>query len=112
MYKPRNKYFDLFNSGNIINRIMEAKCFSAYEFMSLRYACCEMIAETYDMLDPKGYGVNYTYSERRDLKNKIKLLQSCINRLDMYYERKVVSQSGLRRLLIIGEDYYDKRPNY
>ena len=91
MYKPRDKYFGPYNNSNIVNRIMSATSFNAYEFMSLRYACCELIAETYDMLGPKGYGANYTYSERRDLKNKIKLLQRCINKLDMYYERKVAS---------------------
>ena len=84
MYKPRNKYFDLFNSGNIINRIMEAKCFSAYEFMSLRYACCEMIAKL-DLNLEDGY---WDPLSRKAMKNKKKLLQSCINRLDMYYKRE------------------------
>lgn len=89
MYKPRDKYFGPYNSGNIANRIMSATSFNAYEFMSLRYACCELIAENNDLLDSP-YGVNYTYSERIDLKNEIKMLQRCINRLDRFYEHRTV----------------------
>lgn len=90
MYKPRDKYFGPYNSGNIVNRIMSAGSFNAYEFMSLRYACCELIAENYDLLVFEGYGVNYTYSERKDLKNEIKMLQRCINKLDRFYEHRTV----------------------
>lgn len=89
MYKPRDKYFGPYNRGNIANRIMSARSFNAYEFMSLRYACCELIAENHDLLDSE-YGVNYTYSERRDLKNEIKLLQRCVNKLDRFYEYRTV----------------------
>lgn len=85
MYKPRNKYFDVFNSRNIVNRIMESKYFSPYEFMSLRYACCELIARL-DLRLEKGYEGPIS---RKNMKNKKKLLQSCINKLDMYYEREV-----------------------
>ena len=84
MYKPRDKYFGPYNSGNIANRIMAAKYFNAYEFMSLRYACCEMIAELDIKLEDGYWGP----LSRKAMKNKKKHLQSCINRLDMYYKRE------------------------
>jgi hypothetical protein len=88
MYKPRYKYFT-HNRGNIVDRIMSARSFNAYEFMSLRYACCEIIAEIRDDMIPfRAFSPNYTYSERRDLKNKIKLLQRCINKLDSFYRKR------------------------
>lgn len=45
MYKQRDKYFTT-NSGNLVSRILSQKDhFTPYEFMSLRYACCQGISE-------------------------------------------------------------------
>ncbi len=44
MYKPRDKYFTT-NLGNLVERIMSSDKFTRYEYMALRYACCENISK-------------------------------------------------------------------
>lgn len=94
MYKQRNKYFTT-NSRNLVNRILSQKGhFTPYEFMSLRYACCQKISE----LDLKIYqAAHYTImplrerdiSEVRKNKLKIKAYQRCINYLDNWFKEEL-----------------------
>lgn len=75
MYKPRNKYFTT-NNGNLVERIMNSDKFTRYEYMALRYACCESISKIDYTLS------GYTYRRRIDLKKLKKSYQRCINYLD------------------------------
>lgn len=85
MYKPRNKYFTT-NNGNLIERIMNSNKFTRYEYMALRYACCESISKIDYALS--GYTVPYgkyyyiAYMRRIDIKKLKKSYQRCINHLD------------------------------
>ena len=90
MYKPRDKYFGPYNNGNIINRIMEASSFTPYEFMSLRYACCELIAKDIEALELECKDTIAIVNPklRKHYKNRIKQLQKCINKLDNFYLHK------------------------
>lgn len=91
MYKQRDKYFTT-NSGNLVSRILSQKDhFTPYEFMSLRYACCQGISElslknhqaTHDTIRPLGEGA---INEVRKNKFKIKAYQLCINHLDNWFK--------------------------
>ena len=92
MYKPRNKYFTT-NQGNLIHRIMNSNDFSPYEFMSLRYACCETIAEinrNLDGSDNNSFFEYIGYMNNKTLKQLKKSYQRCINHLDKYYFKGVI----------------------
>ena len=88
MYKPRNKYFTT-NAKDLVKRILSQKGhFTPYEFMALRYACCQEISRLYSRINdlkdhPIINGVIYTTS--RACKQNIKKLQTCINYLDNWY---------------------------
>lgn len=91
MYKQRDKYFTT-NSGNLVSRILSQKDhFTPYEFMSLRYACCQEISELSirnrliprNTLKPLGEGA---INEVRRNKFKIKAYQRCINHLDNWFK--------------------------
>ena len=80
MYKPRDKYFTT-NLGNLVERIMSSDKFTRYEYMALRYACCESISKIDYVL--RGYTVPYiAYMRRIDVKKLKKSYQRCINHLD------------------------------
>lgn len=85
MYKPRNKYFTT-NNGNLVERIMSSDKFTRYEYMALRYACCESISKIDYVLS--SYTVPYgkyhfiAYMRRIDVKKLKKSYQRCINHLD------------------------------
>ena len=91
MYKQRDKYFTT-NLGNLVSRILSQKDhFTPYEFMSLRYACCQEISELsirnrlipHNTIRPlRGGAVN----EIRRNKLKIKAYQRCINHLDNWFK--------------------------
>lgn len=91
MYKQRDKYFTT-NSGNLVSRILSQKDrFTPYEFMSLRYACCQKISE----LDSRNWQTIHTairplderaVNEIRKNKLKIKAYQRCINHLDNWFK--------------------------
>jgi len=84
MYKPRDKYFTT-NLGNLVERIMSSDKFTRYEYMALRYACCENIskidcASSGDItLECYGY---IAYMQRTTIKKLKKSYQRCINHLD------------------------------
>ena len=91
MYKQRDKSFTT-NSGNLVSRLLSPKHhFTPYEFMSLRYACCQRISElslknqqaTHDTIRPLGEG---DINEVRRDKFKIKAYQRCINHLDNWFK--------------------------
>lgn len=91
MYKQRDKYFTT-NSGNLVSRILSQKDhFTPYEFMSLRYACCQEISElslknhqvTHDTIGPSR---ERAINEVRRNKFKIKAYQRCINHLDNWFK--------------------------
>lgn len=87
MYKPRNKYITT-NKRNIVSRIMSSYTFTPYEFMSLRYACCEIIAETKSIIERAGENAKGIPPDKnamdyiKYLKRYIKSLQKCIQHLD------------------------------
>ena len=80
MYKPRNKYFTT-NKGNLVERIMSSDKFTRYEYMALRYACCERISEVDCILsgDTNEY---FLFMKRTAIKKLKKSYQRCINYLD------------------------------
>ena len=80
MYKPRYKYFTT-NNGNLIERIMNSDNFTPYEYMSLRYACCESISKVDSALGEE-YFVDLCNMRRNYLKQLVKNYQRCINYLD------------------------------
>lgn len=91
MYKQRDKYFTT-NSKNLVNRILNQKGhFTPYEFMSLRYACCQKISEL--SIDNQGIARWYAVYPVKDISNneirknklKIKEYQRCINHLDNWF---------------------------
>jgi len=83
MYKQRDKYFTT-NLENLVNRILSHNgYFTPYEFMSLRYACCQMISE----LNFKN-STTASYSENRKNKLKVKDYQRCINHLDHWFRHR------------------------
>ena len=65
MYKPRNKYFTT-SANDLVKRILSQKgFFTPYEFMALRYACCQEISRLHSRLNdlkdhPIINGVIYT----------------------------------------------------
>ena len=90
MYKQRDKYFTT-NRSNIVNRIKEQLAngfaFTPYEFMSLRYACCEQIADI-DMGRSRAksnLSPVFIHNWNRMLKKHKKELQECIQLLDNWY---------------------------
>ena len=81
MYRPRNKYFDVFCSApNLIRKINNKKSFTPYEFMAMRYACCEWIARIKENLSKS----KWPWANKLG-KKQIKELQSCINKMDEFY---------------------------
>lgn len=88
MYKPRNKYFKT-NFGNLENRILYQKTpFTPYEFMSLRYACCQLISEYHKELYFNIPKSSTTFNYYKQLKRKIKNLQRCIQYLDNWFNKE------------------------
>ena len=87
MYRPRNKYFDVFcNIPNLIRKINNKTSFDAYEFMAMRYACCEQIARLKANMEvTKG---SWRRWANRLGKKQIKELQSCINKMDEFYKHR------------------------
>lgn len=85
MYKPRNKYFTT-NNGNLVERIMSSDKFTRYEYMALRYACCENISKIDYVLNtytvPYGWYYYIRHMCRTDVKKLKKSYQRCINHLD------------------------------
>ena len=88
MYKPRNIYFTT-NQGNLVERIMSSDKFTRYEYMALRYACCESISEVDYILSgsivpcERYHHIGYIACMRRiDIKKLKKSYQRCINHLD------------------------------
>lgn len=84
MYKPRDKYFTT-NLGNLVERIMSSDKFTRYEYMALRYACCESISKIDCVLSgciPYGKYHYIAYMRRIDVKKLKKSYQKCINYLD------------------------------
>jgi hypothetical protein len=87
MYKPRNKYITT-NQKNIVPCIMGSDAFTPYEFMSLRYACCELIAKEKAIIERAGRTTKEMPLDKnatdyiRHLKIHIKALQRCIQHLD------------------------------
>lgn len=87
MYKPRNKYITT-NQKNIVSRIMGSDAFTPYEFMSLRYACCELIAKKTVIIERAARTAKETPPDKnamdyiKYLKKYIKALQKCIQHLD------------------------------
>ena len=92
MYKQRDKYFTT-NSRNLENRILNQKDhFTPYEFMSLRYACCQKISELNFKIYQATHNTIMPLRERavneiRKNKLKIKAYQRCINHLDNWFRR-------------------------
>ena len=85
MYRPRNKYFDVFcNIPNLIRKINNKTSFDAYEFMAMRYACCEQIAFLKRNIENYKPGYRWPWAIRLE-KKQIKELQSCINKMDEFY---------------------------
>ena len=100
MFKPRNKYIYC-NYDNLIQRIEKQKThFTPYEFMSLRYACCETIAychkkwNEWKHFDSKTVEGNHC----KLYKNYIKKFQHCINVLDSDFKLKRESYQSKKRL--------------
>lgn len=100
MDKQRNKYFTT-NAGNIINRINrqieQGFPFTPYEFMSLRYACCELISQIdTDPVEPVSWEKEHpgatAYYRRLDKKRK-KKLQECIWNLDKWYYGRLFTEN-------------------
>ena len=84
MYRPRNKYFDVFCSiPNLIRKIKNKTSFDAYEFMAMRYACCEQIARLKANLE-----ISKWPRANKLGKKQIKELQSCINKMDEFYKHR------------------------
>lgn len=84
MYRPRNKYFDVFCSiPNLIRKIKNKTSFDAYEFMAMRYACCEQIARLKDNMESS----KWPWANKIG-KKQIKELQSCINKMDEFYKHR------------------------
>ena len=84
MYRPRNKYFDVFCSiPNLIRKINNKISFDAYEFMAMRYACCEQIARLKANLEIS----KWPWANKLG-KKQIKELQSCINKMDEFYKHR------------------------
>lgn len=84
MFKPRNKYIYC-NYDNLIRRIEEQKThFTPYEFMSLRYACCDVIAYCYKKWNEwKHFDSRVKEGNHcKFYKSYIKKFQRCINILD------------------------------
>ena len=81
MYKQRYKYI---NKDNLVERIKEqiesGKPFTPYEYMSLRYACCEEISKL---------------SFRNLKKHRRKALQRCIQLMDDWYKRNVETDKSI-----------------
>lgn len=84
MYKPRDKYFTT-NKGNLVERIMSSDKFTKYEYMALRYACCESISKidcaSSDNINLECYKY-IAYMKRTAIKKLKKSYQRCINHLD------------------------------
>ena len=84
MYKPRDKYFTT-NLGNLVERIMSSDKFTRYEYMALRYACCESINKVDRILSGDTNLQHYeyiAYMKRTTVKKLKKSYQRCINHLD------------------------------
>lgn len=81
MYKPRNKYFTT-NKGNLVERIMSSDKFTRYEYMALRYACCENISNIDCLLSGNTNYEYIGYVEKTTIKKLKKSYQRCINYLD------------------------------
>ena len=81
MYKPRNKYFTT-NKGNLVERIMSSDKFTRYEYMALRYACCENISNMDCLLSGDTNYEYIGYVKKTTIKKLKKSYQRCINYLD------------------------------
>jgi len=92
MYKQRDKYFTT-NEFNIINRIKgqlnNGPAFTPYEFMALRYACCEQISDIdlghKDWTHVDTVSAGFISRWNRENKKRKKELQKCILLLDKWY---------------------------